>query len=183
MSDVAILNEMIKDTVKVPLTSAGNWKMVTLTEPRQLNSLVKICGLPNDVIVIKAEDFRSPDTVFGGLRGECKRADFVIVADAVNKKTILCIEMKATKGTRNEIVLQLKGAKCFITYCQEIGKNFWNKGNFLDDYRYRFVSIGHTSIPKKKTRFILTHNVHDRPDRMLKIDYAKRLEFNRLAGA
>ncbi len=76
--------------------------------------------------------------------------------------------------------------KCyFLTdpYCREIGKAFWNQKNFLDDYSYRFVSIGHTGIPKRKTRISLQTGVHDCPKRMLKIDWPHDLQFNYLAGA
>jgi len=46
----------------------------------------------------KADAFKSPGAVFQDSRGECKRADFVIIADGIHKKTILCIEMKAHQG-------------------------------------------------------------------------------------
>ncbi|MBE3144112.1 MAG: hypothetical protein IMZ61_09350 [Planctomycetes bacterium] len=183
MSDIGILQEMIKDAAKVSLTSVGNRKQVTLTESQQAGSSVTIYGLPDEVVVIKADAFRSPDTVFNGSRGECKRADFVIVADTVNRKIILCIEMKATKGPLQEIIHQLTGTRCFVAYCREIGLGFWNKRDFLDGYTQRFITIGHTSIPKKKTRISRQEGAHDRPDRMLKIDWPHYLEFNHLAGA
>lgn len=139
--------------------------------------------MPDNAVVIKADAFKSPDTVFNGSHGECKRADFVIVADAGNKKFILCIEMKATKGSEKEIVQQLTGAQCFVAYCRAIGQSFWNLRNFLDGYEYRFVSVGHINIPKKNTRIIRQTGVHNRPDKMLKIDWPHYLQFNHLTGA
>lgn len=184
MSDFAILHQMIKDAVKVSLVDNDGKKQVTLIEPQHANSSVTIVGMPDDTIVIKADAFKSPDTVFNGSQGECKRADFVIVAGAGNKKVILCIEMKATKGLEKEIVQQLKGAQCFVAYCREIGKVFWNQGDFLHKYKQLFISISHTSISKQRTRFTRpTGGVHDRPDRMLKISSPHHLEFNHLAGA
>ena len=183
MSDIDILHQMIRGTAKVSVDDKSRRKTVELTEPQHSDSKATISGLPDNVIVIKADAFKSPDTVFGGTRGECKRADFVIVADTGKKKVILCIEMKATKGSLREIIQQLTGAKCFVLYCQEIGRGFWEQRKFLDGYVYRFVSIAHTSIPKRKTRITRQQGPHDRPDRMLKIDWPHHLEFNHLAGA
>ena len=114
---------------------------------------------------------------------ECKRADFVIIADAGSKKVILCIEMKAGKGgTEKEIIQQLKGAQCFVVYCQEIGRSFWNIPDFLAGYRYRFISIKEISISKRPTRFDTRIDAHDRPDQMLKISGQRHLQFDHLAG-
>jgi len=175
MSDIDILHQMIKDSAKLSCD-----KRVILTEFEEPDSSVSISGLPKETIVIKADVFKSPDTMFNGSFGECRRADYVIVAE--KKKVILCIEMKAKKGSEKEIIQQLTGAQCFIAYCREIGKAFWNRKNFLDDYAYRFVSIGHTSIPKRPTRISRKTGVHDFPKRMLKIDWPHDLQFNHLAG-
>ena len=182
MSDLDILHQMIKNAAKLSLEDNYGKKGVTLTEPQHANSSVTIFGMPEDVIVIKADAFKSPDTVFNGSHGECKRADFVIIADAGNKKVILYIEMKATKGSEKEIIQQLTGAHCFVAYCQRIGQAFWNEQNFLNGYAHCFVSIAHTSIPKKKTQITRPAGTHDRPDRMLKIDWPHHLQFNHLAG-
>ena len=122
LTDIAILKEMINETATVSLQNRHNKMQVTLTEPPPANYSVTINGMPDDddVIVIKADAFNSPKTVFKGNRGECKRADFVIVADTENKKVILCIEMKGGKGgSEKEIIQQLKGAQCFVAYCQK----------------------------------------------------------------
>ncbi|MEJ6483658.1 hypothetical protein N0Y54_20440 [Nostoc punctiforme UO1] len=183
MSDIAILKEMIKETAIVPLENRHNKMQVTLTEAPPANYSITINGMPDDdnVIVIKADAFNSPKTVFKGKFGECKRADFVIVADAENKKIILCIEMKGGKGgSETEIIQQLQGAQCFVAYCREIGQSFWKQRNFLSDYMYRFVSIREISISKQKTRTERSTSNHDRPDRMLKISSPNYLNFNHL---
>lgn len=178
---------MIKDTTKVSLVDNYGKKQVKLTEPQCPDSSVIIHGMPDNAIVIKADTFKSPDSVFKGSHGECKRADFVIIADGGNnKKVIICIEMKAktgkTKGSEKEIVQQLKGAQCFVKYCRKIGQLFWDQQNFLDDFVYRFVSIRNISLSKKKSRIEPTTDIHDRPDKMMKISSPHRLEFNHLAG-
>lgn len=183
MSDIDILHQMIKDTAKIVVSDKSNKKLVALTEPQQTKCSVTIHGLPDDVIVIKADAFRSPDTVFKGTKGECKRADFVIVADTGRKKIILCIEMKSKKGSGTEIKKQLTGAECFALYCQGIGRKFWKQCDFLDGYAYRFVSVSHISVGKCKTRTARSSGTHDHPDRMLKIARPHYLEFSHLAGA
>jgi hypothetical protein len=183
MTDLEILHEMIKDTAKVSLTDNYEKKQVILTEPQHDYS-VTISGMPEDAIVIKADAFKSPDTIFAGTKNECRRADFIIVADTGSKKVILCIEIKAKTDSKKEITQQLTGTQCFVAYCREIGRSFWNQRNFLDDYAYRFISIGHTgSINKRKTRIDRQSSSHDRPDKMMKIHWPNhRLEFNHLAG-
>lgn len=181
MPDIEILNQMIKADAKVELEDRNGVNQVKLVEP-QNNTSVTVSGVPQNAIVIKADAFNSPDSVFQGTKGECKRADFVIVADGSNKKVIICIEMKAGKDSEKEIIQQLTGAQCFITYCQEIGKSFWQESGFLKGYAYRFVSINRISIAKRKTRIDRHSSAHDRPDKMLKISSPNRLEFNHLAG-
>lgn len=86
MSDMDILQQMIKNSTQLALTNEYGKKQITLIESQCPASLVNICGLPDDVIVIKADDFKSPDTIFNGSNGECKRADFLIIAESGDKK-------------------------------------------------------------------------------------------------
>jgi hypothetical protein len=184
MPDIDILHGMIKDSAKVPSDDNFGKKKVTLTESGGSTYSVTIYGMPDNAIVIKADAFTSPTSVFNGSKGECKRADFVLVADTDDKKLILCIEMKAGKGgAEKDIIRQLKGARCFVAYCREIGKSFWNQQDFLNDYVYRFVSIRDISISKRPTRLSpASGDIHDHPEKMLKISSPHRLQFNRLAG-
>jgi hypothetical protein len=125
MSDIAILKKMIKETATVSLENdLDRRNKVILREPKPPNYYVTIRGMPDDdnVIIINPEEFKSLDTIFKGKNGECKRADFIIIADTGKKQTIICIEMKARKGgTMKDITEQLQGAKCFVAYCREIG--------------------------------------------------------------
>jgi hypothetical protein len=173
---------MIKPTAKVPLVDNYGKYQVILTEPQEPGCSVTISGLPDNAIVIKADAFKSPDGVFDGSQGECKRADFIIIADTKSRKIILFIEMKAKKGSEKEIIAQLKGALCFAVYCREIGKAFWGESKFLHDYKNRFVSIGRISIPKRKTRINNPTGTHDRPEKMMKINWPHNLQFNKLVG-
>lgn len=183
MTDLDILSEMIKGSASLPLVDSYGRKTVTLSEPQHPSSVVTIAGLPDDTIVIKADIFTPPTAVFNNTKGECKRADFVVIADSGNRKVVLCIEMKAGKGeTEREIIQQLKGAHCFVVYCQEIGRAFWDAPDFLTGYHYRFISIREISISKRPTRFDKKVDTHDRPDKMLKISGQRHLQFDHLAG-
>ncbi|MFB2971376.1 hypothetical protein ACE1CD_20615 [Aerosakkonema sp. BLCC-F183] len=185
MSDIAILKEMFKKDVTVPLEERQEGKRlkysVTLTESQDSYS-VKIDGMPkhDEVIIIDVDTFVVPREVFNGEKGECKRADFVIITNTETEKIILCIEMKKKKDLEKKIIQQFKGAQCFVAYCKEVGKAFWHKPNFLDDYQYRFVSIGNISVSKTTTRIERKTDIHDRPDRMLKIKSPNDLQFDRL---
>ncbi|WP_293138796.1 hypothetical protein [Okeania sp. SIO3I5] len=185
-SDIFILKKMIQPTAIEKLESKYQKNIVELKEESD-NYSVTIHGMPDDqkVIVIKVDTFSVPKEIFQGSRGECKRADFVIIANISKaEKFIVCIEMKGGKKTskEKEIIQQLKGAKCFVEYCQAIGKSFWEKEDFLDDYKYRFVSFKNIKIPKSKTRYESKANIHDTPEKMLKISSPHYVQFNHLIG-
>jgi hypothetical protein len=189
MSDIAILKEMIKEDITVSLEErrekTHSRYSVILTESQD-NYSVTIDGMPkpDEVIIIQVDKFKATREIFNGLKGECKCADFILVADTATEKIVLCIEMKKEGDNRKKIVQQLYGAKCFITYCQEIGKAFWHQHKFLDDYQYRFISIVRIPIAKTKTRPVSklqkTAITHDSPEQMLTIRGQNYLQFNHL---
>ena len=188
MNDIEILREMLISDAQVPLRQQqGRFPSVELTD-RQANTTVEIKGLPHDSVVIRAEDFEDPLTVFAGSKGERKRADFVIVSNGERGKWIICIETQAGDyKRRREVIEQLKGALCFVHYCKCIGKEFWEWEEFLDDYQYRFISMVEISSNKgtKKTRHYSppmqpTGGLHDTPDVFLKILRSPSIYFRKL---
>ena len=181
MSDIDVLSQMLKDTALVQKDEEYGKPVVKLREPQAPDSSAIIRNLPADAMIIKVDAFRSPDDIFNGENGECKRADYVIIS--AEKKCIIYIEMKRTKDGWSKIVKQLIGSQCVIKYCQEVGKGFWNENDeFLNGYKSRFISIGHTSIAKKKTRITRCAACHDTPERAMKVDWPNCLQFNQLAG-
>jgi len=186
MSDIAILKEMLTDAVIVPLTENDyGKKQVILTErDAQIHYSVAIDGMPDEVVVIKTDAIPAPKNLFCNSKGECKRADFTIVADTGKRKVILFIEMKAQANTsgKSEIVQQLNGSRCLIHYCQAIGQIFWKEPNFLTSYEHRFVKIvtkTTESIRKQNSR--PSPELHDEPEKMLIIK-KQNLKFNQLVG-
>lgn len=180
-SDIDILKKMLTEQILVKLEDSYGKKRVTLSET---DYAVLIVGIPDEAVVIKPDIFPPPKAVFCGSKGECKRADCVIVVNTDKRKVILYIEMKAQSNTSkaSEIIQQFKGAQCFVSYCQAIGKVFWEQENFLEGYECRFVKIvsKNQSINKQSSR--PKSEVHDRPDRMLMIKNINRLQFNQLVG-
>jgi len=186
MTDLDILNDMIMDSAKVDieLKNGSNKASVTLKEPQSSASKVVIFGLPHNAIVIKVDAFKSPDMILTEARGQRKRSDYIIVANKNDKMNILHIEIKTTKGIEKDIIKQLKGSVCFVGYCKEIAKEFWHEKDFLSEFESRFVSITHTgSINKKRTQINKKNNPHDTPERMMKLSYPNKLQFNHLVGA
>jgi hypothetical protein len=179
MGDIEILSEMIKPTAQIKLQGSSEKPRVMLQERQCPDSSASICNLPSDAMVINVDAFSSPNDIFIGSKGECKRADYVIISS--KKKCILYIELKRINDNFGQIVRQLKGAECFLKYCQEIGKSFWKDKNFLNAYKHRFISITHTSISKRPTRITNTI-IHDTPENALKLAWPKDIQFNELIG-
>ena len=185
-ADLDILNDMIMDSAKVNLESGSDpdKASVTLKEPQSPTSEVTIYGLPLDAIVIKVDKFKSPDMILTEARGQRKRSDYIIVANKNGKKYILYIEIKTTIGKEKDIIKQLKGSVCFVGYCKEIAKEFWHENDFLSEFEYRFVSITRTtSLNKRKTRLDKKYNPNNTAERLMKLSYPDRPQFNHLVGA
>lgn len=171
MNDLIILNELINENALVVLEEGCYGKLqVTLVEPKSVGSPgynINIVGIPKHSIVIKIDEFPAPKPIFKGDKGECKRADFVIITNAY----IVFIELKRGTGKNPEIIQQLQGAKCVVDYFRIIATNFWDEPNFLDmtHYKYRFISIKNFALNKKPTYQQDSKEIHDSPRKMLKI--------------
>ncbi len=175
---------MLSPDAQVLLQSGQGRPSVQLTD-LQSGTTVEIKGLPHNSIVIRAEDFENPLTIFNGSKGERKRADFVIVSnDEHERKWIICIETQEMDAKlASHVVQQLKGAYCFINYCKCIGKSFWESEEFLNGYDYRFVSIVDINFNRSRRRsqpFHSTGELHNSPDEFLKISRSPTIYFRRL---
>ncbi len=167
-------------------------KTVVLKEPgnqQQSAYSLQIRNAPDNTIAFKADAFPPPKSIFKNSKGECKRADFIVIAHTDKANWIVYIEMKSGKGgSKNEIIQQLLGAQCLVAYCRAIGRGFWREPQFLQekDYQQRFIRVRSisTRIPKRPTRTPPESGQHDTPERMLKINAPAKntLEFRQLVG-
>ncbi len=94
MSDIAMLKEMIRDCAIVELEYKKEYKrdsyLLKLTENQDNYSFV-VNGMPkpDEVIVINLDEFFDVRRIFtGSSKGECKRADFIIIANTTSEKVI-----------------------------------------------------------------------------------------------
>lgn len=181
IDDLEILIQLIRPEATVPLEEEYGRHFVTLREPQAPDSQLTVRNLPADIIAIKVDAFTSPDAVFNGKHGECKRADYVLISP--ERRAIVYIEIKRTRDCFEDIVKQLMGAQCFMNYCRDVGRIFWEESGFLRDYKERFVSVGRTTLAKRKTKVERIGLSHDRPSQPLKIDSPHYIQFRQLAGS
>ena len=190
MSDFDILRDLIRDAVLASVECEYKKKTIVLEESgdqQQSAYSLKIRNVPDDFIAFKVDAFPAPKSIFKDDKGECKRADFVVIASNDKVNWIVYIEMKGGNlGSEKEIVQQLRGARCLVAYCRAIGREFWQEPTFLAEknYRQRFVSVKNIRISKRSTRPRPESGQHDTPENMLKINGPAngRLQFNKLVG-
>ena len=191
MSDIVTLKQILDESMIIPIQEkqeGTHTKYFVILGESQDNYAVTVKEMPrpDEVIVINVDKFRIPAHIFNGDKGECKRADYVIIANTDSEKVILCIELKKGGKPTNWIIQQLTGAKCFILYCQILVKHFWHKWDFLDEYEYRFVTFKKIPIDKKITRYRTNQQrssateIHNSPEKMLKISSLNSLRFGQL---
>ena len=187
MSDLDVLRELIKREASVSLVDTSYGKRTAmLTEPANTGTTgysVTIKGIPQDAVVIKTDKFPSPDGIFSCRKGECRRADYVIVTNSDAGNYMLYIELKSGKRkfSRKYVTDQLRGAQCFMSYCGEIGRAFWQQPGFLRTrYKNRFVSIRKVGINKYQTKPEPQGGTNDQPDRHRKIPSNGALNFRKL---
>ena len=129
IADFKVLRDLIRDDALASIQYPYEKKVVVLKEPgsqRQPEYSLKIRNVPDDIIAFRADAFPAPKSIFKNNKGECKRADFIIIAHnhkaiAHNHKAnwIIYIEMKSGKaGSANEVIQQLRGAQCLVAYCR-----------------------------------------------------------------
>ena len=174
MSDMDILNEMFQPEVRVQKEQDAHSKKwnVILREPNMQDSKMTVNNIPSDAVIVKAESFfavivennsLTKRPFFVGDRGECKRADFIMISE--KEKVAIFIEMKRDKAGGVGVIKQLAGAACLFAYCQKIGELFWEKQDFLKGYTHLYIGVGHTSISKKPVEIKPKKDIHGIPRR------------------
>ncbi len=190
MFDFDILQDLIKTEALASVEDEYNKKIIVLEEPgnqQQSAYSLKIRNVPDDIIAFKADAFPPPNNIFKNSKGECKRADYVVIASDDRANWIVHIEMKSGKGdSEKEVEQQLRGAQCLVAYCRAIGQEFWQEPAFLEkkNYQQRFVIVKNIRVAKRPTLIEPKSGRHDRPEHMLKINAPanSNLQFKRLVG-
>ncbi|MHB1697464.1 MAG: hypothetical protein ACYCSQ_05115 [bacterium] len=184
MEFIKILEEMIKDDAQEKVQTESNRRIIVLSEsdPAAKYS-VKIINVPDECVAIKFDSSISLQSIFSGVKGECKRADYIIAIRKKRKDFIIVIELKAGECDNSEVIQQLKGGKCFAEYLSQVTKSFYDYQPNSNEPEYRFVILYKINIPKKGTKpFRLGDgsNIHNQPHNALKISSAKSISLNRL---
>ena len=189
MYDFDILQDLIQDDALALAEDEYKKKIIVLKESgnQQPEYSLKIRNVPDDIIAFKADAFPPPNNIFKNSKGECKRADYVVIASDDRANWIVHIEMKSGKGdSEKEVEQQLRGAQCLVAYCRAIGQEFWQEPEFLEkkNYKQRFISIKNIGVAKRETLIEPKSGQHDMPERMLKINAPanSNLQFKRLVG-
>jgi len=188
MDDLELLGEMLKDTALAPTKTDPYGKKIVILEEfnndPHPNYSLKVQNTPDEVLAIRADKFPAPRHIFRNNKGECKRADYILIAHTDTANWIIYIELKGGRSDSDkEIEQQLQGAECLVAYCRAVGRTFWQCPSFLEEklYEQRFVSIKNLKVSKTPTRTLRNARLHDRPANMLKIDApGSSLQFNRL---
>lgn len=177
-----LVDRMVTPKARVPLEPNYDRHKVTLTEPACADSQATISNVPERAIVVRLDESLTLQRVFRGDLGECKRSDFLILAEVGSSLVIIHIEMKRAGGKNAQVVQQLEGSRCFVHYMQALGKAFGGHKTFLDNARHRFVSIRHARPQKRKTRIDRAGAAHDRPDQPMIVSSPNYVHFGKIAG-
>lgn len=171
---------MFNRSAMLALNNKNGRNNIILQEPQAVNSKITIRCVPLDAVVIDLDGVFNNEKLFNGSQGECKRADYLIISE--EKQCVIFIEMKKLKSSEKNIITQLQGSLCAFKYCQIIAKEFFDNVSFLTNYRLRFISVNHTGMRTRRTSISKKCGVHDSPERLMKVSWAKTIEFNKLAA-
>ena len=177
MDAVKALKRLINKNAVVPIENNGKQCSFKLIESQPNYALV-VTKCPDDVLIIKCDDkFPAPTNIFKGEKGECKRADYIIVSS--KEKSMLIIELKHSDNSKaKDIEQQLRGAKCFLDYCESIISSFWGDTNILCEYDERYFKYIHCSR-KRSFKPEADKTKNNSPDRFGRI-YDKVVPFGKL---
>ena len=179
---IQVLSELLEPNAVIrPHMSIHGKCELELCEPDEVDCVVLIRDVPPDALALKADLFPQPRGVFKGSKGECKRADYIVISE--EKQTIIFVELKLSGAQHNHVTQQLKGAHCLLHYCQEIVFRFWGVPSFLCGCSKRYVHIVRSSLHKRPTRPSKSRPAkHDTPESHMRIANSSYISFNVLAS-
>ena len=182
MSDIDKLKELIHPkAILHPAYEEYSQSVFELKEIQEDNSVIWIAGVPENSIIINLDTFfQAPKQIFNDSKHEASRCDYIIVTDDNEDKRIVFIEMKSGNDKDfHHMQNQLKGAQCFMGYCQAILDVFWNYKFRLNKYKKHFVICTRTSehYTQKYDNNAPANTDIDNP---LKLEGSNTYQFNRL---
>ncbi len=163
MTDAEILQDILNPAIFVAHeTDYTSYNHVCLCEAKAKDSIVTIKQLPDDIIILKIDEFqftRKLDksnirltneeyakqcSVFRGNHDENCTADYIIISPS--ERTVIFAEMKSSKCKEIHIIKQLHGAQCFLECMKLYVSHFIpDEKQFLSDYRNGFVKFMYTN--------------------------------------
>lgn len=179
MDDFGLLEELFKDKLIKGTEGEYGKHCIKLEEKSEENSYsITIRQTPEDAIAIKADSFPDLKEFFNCSSeiGQCKRSDFIIIADS----KLIFIELSTTRKQKKEVEQQLQGAQCVIDYCCSISDKFYNH-SLLTNYHPYFVSIFNIGTNKRSER-LQKVNKNKTPQDFLRINASEHVEFRKLCN-
>jgi hypothetical protein len=175
MNNTELLEKLFNNNLIKPENGDYGKPCIKLAESSDYS--ITIYNIPKYSVAIKTDNFPDLGNFFNCTSdvGQCKRADFVIIAD----EKLIFIELCRSKKQAQEVVQQLKGAQCVIEYCRNISEKFYNYTAFLENYNSYFVSIYNIGI-NKKPNTISINKENKTPDKFLKISSPNNIQFKQL---
>ena len=163
MTDAEILQDILNPAIFVEHESDyTSYKYVRLCEAKAKDSIVTIKQLPEDIIILKIDEFqftRKLDksntrltneeyakqcSVFRGNHDENCTADYIIISPS--ERTVIFAEMKSSKCNGIHIIKQLHGAQCFFECMKLFVSHFIpDEKQFLSSYSNGFVKFMYTN--------------------------------------
>jgi hypothetical protein len=176
MNNYELLQKLFNDKLLIN-TEVGDYDKYCIKLTESSDYSVTIHNILKDAVAIKTDNFPDLGNFFNCSSdvGQCKRADFVIIAD----EKLIFIELCRSKKQKDEVVQQLKGAQCVIEYCRNISEKFYNYTSFLEGYTSYFVSIYNIGV-NKKPNTTLSNEANKTPDKFLKISSPYNIQFKQL---
>ena len=138
--------------ISVPESDKGRNRFV-LTETDQQAKLqaIEIRGVPKNSILLKTYDYSLPVKVFKSTKGERKMCDYILLTPYKGDLYLIFIEMKSQNLDNRDLISQLVGGNCFMTYCAAMAEKFHDARISLKQKRNIVL---HAPLPlnKKPTR-------------------------------
>lgn len=187
MGELDVLKQLLKQNLLVDISDKGGIRSVTLRERDSQAKLKTVCvgGLPEGTVVLATDNCRPGSSLFRSSLGECRRCDYVILAQTKRKGGVaVLIELKSWPGSGESKTPQaaesteaecakkcgekFKATECILDYCDAALDRFHNQTALLKHYHKHYFVVFYKAphLEKKPTR--LERPPNDKPDCFLK---------------